>query len=368
MAARAWTGRLRIAPGRRAGLARIARTILVLIAVLLATIATDPKIDDSGGLLLDALLWLSAAALLADWVLRAWRARRRDKGMLGYLMSFFGVLDAIAGLAVPIAFLVGARDDPLWQWGGLWSLKLVECAPRLERLARVLKREAGSLGAVAALGAILLFLSAAGIHGLEGEDQKEAFGTIPVSLWWAINTVTGVGIEAVPETATGRILAGSLMVIGLGAFGLFAGILASGFSAEVQREHFLGSWDLVSRVPFLKALGPAAIADLANALRRMDVPEQTLIVRRGQRGDCMYFVAEGEVEVEVPGGPITLPEGSFFGELALLDGGGVRNATVRCSTPATLLVLDVADFRSLLARHPGLAEIVEGEALKRRQG
>ncbi len=368
MAARAWARKLRIAPGRRAGIARVARMILVLVAVLLATLATDPNIDEAGGIWLDTALWTCVGGLLLDWLTRAWKARLREKGMLGYLWSFFGVLDAIAGLAVPLAFLIGARDDPLWQWGGLWSLKLVECAPRLERLARVLKREAGSLGAVAALGAILLFLSAAGIHGIEGEDQKEAFGTIPVSLWWAINTVTGVGIEAVPETAIGRILAGGLMVIGLGAFGLFAGILASGFSAEVQREQFLGSWDLVSRVPFLKALGPSAIADLANALRRMDVPEQTVIVRRGQRGECMYFVAEGEVEVEVPGGPITLPEGSFFGELALIDGGGVRNATVRCSSPATLLVLDVADFRSLLARHPGLAEIVQSEAQKRRQG
>ena len=368
MAARAWTGRLRIAPGRRAGIARVARTLLVLVAVLLATLATDPNVDDAGGLLLDTLLWTSAGALLLDWLQRAWRARRRDGGMLGYLWSFFGVLDAIAGLAVPIAFLCGARDDPLWQWGGLWSLKLVESAPRLGRLGRVMKREAGSLGAVAALGAILLFLSAAGIHGLEGEDQKQAFGTIPVSLWWAINTVTGVGIEAVPETVYGRLLAGGLMVIGLGAFGLFAGILASGFTAEVQREQFLGSWELVSRVPFLKALGPSAIADLANALRRMDVPEQTIIIRRGQRGECMYFVAEGEVEVEIPGNPITLPEGSFFGEAALLDGAGVRNATVRCNTPATLLVLDVADFRSLLARHPGLAEIVHKEAERRRQG
>ncbi|MBX9698873.1 MAG: cyclic nucleotide-gated ion channel/potassium channel family protein [Acetobacteraceae bacterium] len=369
MAWTAWAWVAREKPWRRAGVTHAARVLLVLSAVVLATLATDHAIDESGGLLLDSLLVACVLGMLADWLGRAWQARRAEGGVQGYLTSGFGVLDAIAALAVPLAFLIGARDDPLWLFGGLWVLKLVEAAPRLGRLGRVLKREVGSLLAVAALGAILLFLSAAAVHGLEGSGNPEGFGTIPRTLWWGINTVTGVGIEAAPESVPGRLIAGGLMVLGLGVFGLWAGILASGFTAEGRREEFLGSWELVCRVPFLKAMGPAAIADLAGALRRVDVPESTVVVRRGQRGECMYFVAEGEVEVEVPTGPVTLAEGSFFGELALLEGGsGVRNATVRCKRPASLLVLDVADFRALLARHPTLATMVEEEAARRRVG
>jgi voltage-gated potassium channel len=346
---------------------RAARIVGLLAAVCLAVLATDHQLDEAWGLGLDAALTLAAIGLLSDWLWRLRRASRRPGGALSYLRSPLGILDAVAGLALPLAWAAGARDDTLWLFGGLWSLKLMECAPRLGRLNRVLVREAGSLAAVAVLAAVLLFLSAAAVHGLEGAAQPEAFGTIPRTLWWAINTVTGVGIEAAPETGLGRIIAGGLMVLGIGVFGLAAGILASGFAAEGQREQFLGAWELVARVPFLKALGPAAIADLARALHRVDVPENTVIVRRGQRGECMYFVADGQVEVQLPSEQITLAEGSFFGELALLEGGGgVRSATVRSACPTTLLVLDVVDFRALLARHPALAETVEEEAARRR--
>lgn len=358
-----------MAPRRWAGLRRGLRILAVVLAVGLAVLATDPATGEALGIVEDALLWGCALAMLADWVRSAVRAARGGRGMLGYLRSPVGLIDAVAALTIPVAWLAGLRGGTLWMLGALWMLKLIPITPRLGRLVRVLSREAGSLGAVTVLFAILLFGSAAGIHGLEGKDQPDAFGTIPRALWWAINTVTGVGIEAVPESGPGRVMAGALMVVGLGVFGLWAGILASGFTAEVKREEFLGAWELVSRVPFLKALGPAAIADLANSLRRMDVPENTVVVRRGQRGECMYFVAEGEVEVQVPAGPVMLQAGSFFGELALLDGGdGLRTATVRCTRPATLLVLDVADFRALLGRHPTLAATVEEEAARRRIG
>ena len=37
-------------------------------------------------------------------------------------------------------------------------------------------------------------------------------------------------------------------------------------------------------------------------LRTMDLPPRTMIIRKGQQGDCMYFIAAGEVEVDLPGG------------------------------------------------------------------
>ena len=53
-------------------------------------------------------------------------------------------------------------------------------------------------------------------------------------------------------------------------------------------------------------------------LRTMDLPPRIAIIRRGQNGECMYFLAEGEVEVHLPGKTINLSEGAFFGEMALL--------------------------------------------------
>ena len=59
-------------------------------------------------------------------------------------------------------------------------------------------------------------------------------------------------------------------------------------------------------MPFFADLGPAAIADVTNMLRTMDLPARTVIIRKGQQGDCMYFIAAGEVAVELSGKKVNL--------------------------------------------------------------
>ena len=122
--------------------------------------------------------------------------------------------------------------------------------------------------------------------------------------------------------------------------------------------------ETVSKVPFFATLGPAAIADVTHMLRTMDLPARTMIIRKGQQGDCMYFIAAGEAEVELPGKKVTLGEGAFFGEMALL-GNTVRSANVTTTKVTRLLVLDLVDFRLLMARHPDLAETIDAEAKRR---
>jgi voltage-gated potassium channel len=118
-------------------------------------------------------------------------------------------------------------------------------------------------------------------------------------------------------------------------------------------------------VPFFRALDPRGIIEVTRMLRRVDMPERTMVVRRGRRGDCMYFIARGEVEVQIAPRPVRLGEGAFFGELALL-GDGLRTATVVTTVPSTLLVLDLSDFHAVTAHYPDLAVAVATEAERRR--
>ena len=87
------------------------------------------------------------------------------------------------------------------------------------------------------------------------------------------------------------------MVSGILVFALWAGILATGYAEELRRREFLRTWDLVAKVPFFNNVGASVIADVARLLRPRDYPARAVIVRRGERGDCMYFIASGEVEV-----------------------------------------------------------------------
>jgi voltage-gated potassium channel len=91
-----------------------------------------------------------------------------------------------------------------------------------------------------------------------------------------------------------------------------------------------------------------------------------MIVRKGQPGDCMYFIASGEVEVDLPGKKVKLGEGAFFGEMALL-GHRQRSANIMTTELSRLLVLDLVDFHVLMARHPDLARTIEAEAERRTQ-
>jgi voltage-gated potassium channel len=78
----------------------------------------------------------------------------------------------------------------------------------------------------------------------------------------------------------------------------------------------------------------------------------------------MYFIAAGEVQVDIRPAPVHLGAGAFFGELALL-GNSVRTANVTTTMPSSLLILDLADFRTLTAHHPDLKNAIDAEGQRR---
>jgi voltage-gated potassium channel len=225
--------------------------------------------------------------------------------------------------------------------------------------------ESGPLLSVLVIFLMVLFLASVAEFFLERDVQPSAFGSIPAALWWAVATLTTTGYgDVVPVTPLGRIIAAAVMICGLGVFGLWTGILATGFAAETRRDNFLRTWESVSKVPFFASLGSATIADVTHMLRTIDLPARTTIIRKGQTGDCMYFIASGEVEVDLPGKTVVLDEGAFFGEMALL-GNNLRSANITTTRVSQLLVLDLVDFRLLMARHPDLAETIDIEAQRR---
>ena len=113
--------------------------------------------------------------------------------------------------------------------------------------------------------------------------------------------------------------------------------------------------ELVGRVPIFAGLEPDRVAGIARLLRpRLALPRET-VVRRGDKGDAMFFIASGALEVLVPGlpEPVQLGTGDVFGEMALLHGAR-RNADVRALGYCHLLVLMEKDFRRFVQKDPNL--------------
>ncbi len=312
----------------------------------------------------DAVLWACLAFFMFEWVVRLRHAFLAERGW-SYATSGRGLVDAVGAVGVPLAMMLGVNSKTAWLLGVFWMLKVVPGVPGLRQLRRVLVLESGPLLSVLTIFLMVLFLASVAVHFLERDVQPVAFGSVPAALWWAVATLTTVGYgDVVPITPLGRLVAAFVMICGLGVFGLWTGILATGFAAETRRDNFLKTWESVSKVPFFAALGPAAIADVTQMLRTMDLPARTMIIRKGKAGDCMYFIADGEVEVDLPGKKVRLGDGAFFGEMALL-GNNVRSANITTTRVSRLLVLDLVDFRMLMARHPDLAQTIDAEAKRR---
>ncbi len=122
--------------------------------------------------------------------------------------------------------------------------------------------------------------------------------------------------------------------------------------------------DLVARVPMFAALDAAARRSVARLLRpRLAVPDE-VIVRKGERGDAMYFISSGAVEVRIAPTPVHLGSGDFFGELALLVADR-RNADVVSLGFCQLLSLAARDLDRLFGAEPALREQIHAVAQAR---
>jgi monovalent cation:H+ antiporter, CPA1 family len=130
---------------------------------------------------------------------------------------------------------------------------------------------------------------------------------------------------------------------------------------------------LVQRMPWFQDI---ALTDLANIAVRMQlqlVPERQVIVRQGEPGEYMYFIAHGVVRVAreergVSRDLATLKAGEFFGETALLGDRQPRNATVTAVTPCTLYRLHRDELRVAMETQPAIRRVLEEESHKRAAG
>ena len=351
-------------PLRRFGASSLARLLVLAIGLSAMTAYTVPTLQTAAGGWLNACLWCCLAFFAVDSAMRA-RAAIRTGAMRGHFLSLSFLTDIICVIGVPAAFLDGASAPNAWLFASLWVLKLAQNSPGFAQLGRVFVLEARPLASVLALFLIVLFLSSAAMFVIERRVQAGAFSSMPEALWWAVVTLTTTGYgDKVPVTQAGHLLGGVVMIFGIVSFGLSTGILATGFAAETRRRNFIETWNLVGKVPFFQSLEPSSITEITHMLRRLEVPERVAIIRRGKVGDCMYFIAAGEVQVDIKPTPVRLGAGAFFGELALL-GDSVRSANVTTTTPSTLLILDLADFRTLTASHPDLKRAIDAEAQRR---
>jgi CRP-like cAMP-binding protein len=114
--------------------------------------------------------------------------------------------------------------------------------------------------------------------------------------------------------------------------------------------------EILGRVPLFEGLSEKELSAVANAVKERRYDTGDTIVSEGEGGVGYFVIAEGTARVEAHGQRVgTLGPGSSFGEVALLDEGGRRTASVIAEAPMRVFALTSWQFTPLLEQHPQIA-------------
>ncbi len=113
------------------------------------------------------------------------------------------------------------------------------------------------------------------------------------------------------------------------------------------------------RIKLLADVEERLLASLLPYLEVVKIPAFGVLVNKGDHGDALYMVLEGEVRarVVIDGRETTLTTmgaGECFGELAIVDH-GPRSADVIANLPSVLIKVSDSALRKILAEAPALA-------------
>ena len=120
-------------------------------------------------------------------------------------------------------------------------------------------------------------------------------------------------------------------------------------------------------IALFDSLPSQARAAVAQHADELDVSEGTELARQGDFAYEFFVIEEGSAEVLRDGERIAeLGPGDFLGEMGIV-GKVVRNATVRTTSPARVIVMSEQDFRSMSRSNPEVASRITAAVEQRCQ-
>ena len=210
--------------------------VVIILSVVAVMLESSSAIQARYGPWLRTFEWIVTILFTIEYVLRLFCVGKPVR----YARSFFGIVDLLAILPSYLSlFIPGAQS------------LLVIRALRLLRVFRVLKLahfvgEASELRAalrasarkiIVFLGAVLTCTLIVGSLMYLIEGEANGFTSIPVSIYWAIVTMTTVGYgDIAPHTALGKILASAIMILGYGIIAVPTGIVSVELADVVRKK------------------------------------------------------------------------------------------------------------------------------------
>ena len=132
----------------------------------------------------------------------------------------------------------------------------------------------------------------------------------------------------------------------------------------------LDAIEVLRTVPLFQQVPEVDLQALAQLVRERSHTKGAVILSQGDSGDALFLIRTGQVKVTViaeNGREVILSVlggGSFFGEMALLDG-GPRTASVIAEGPVVCLTIGRTRFLKLLREESTIAIAIVEELARR---
>lgn len=203
-------------------------SIIILISVLGVMLETVEQIQIRYGKLLYILDWTVTIVFTIEYGLRIYSIKKPEK----YITSFFGIVDLLSILPTYLGlFFVGTHYLSV-----IRALRLLRVF-RIFKLGRFMKEGKIIIDALrVSQPKIMVFLFFVVIvvviigslmYLIEG-GQNSDFSSIPLSIYWAIVTLTTVGYgDITPHTELGQFVSALVMILGYVVIAVPTGIVAN---------------------------------------------------------------------------------------------------------------------------------------------
>ncbi|WP_047249699.1 ion transporter [Chromobacterium subtsugae] len=207
-------------------------TLAILISVACVMLESVAGVRQRYGTLLSVLDWAFTILFTVEYALRLICVHKP----LRYVKSFFGVIDLLSilplylGLFIPESrFLADVRILRLLRMFRI--LKLSRHLSEALELRRALAASRRKITVFLATVILLVIILGTLMYVIEGPEH--GFTSIPISIYWAIVTLTTVGFgDITPKTPLGQALASLVMITGYGIIAVPTGIV----TAEIARS------------------------------------------------------------------------------------------------------------------------------------
>lgn len=206
--------------------------IIILLSVVVVFADSMENLSMQNRLYLFSLEWIFTILFTLEYLFRIKVTPNKKK----YIFSFYGIIDFLSivptYLSIFVAgthFLIIIRILRLFRVFRI--LKLVRFTSASIYLIYALKHSREKI--LVFFGTVLIIVTIIGTLMYIVEGPEHGFASIPMSIYWAIVTITTVGFgDITPKTPFGQIIASLLMLTGYAIIAVPTGII----TAELSRN------------------------------------------------------------------------------------------------------------------------------------